>query len=134
MFIVKFLLIVFLIKALSLSGPVGFLELNPSSADLARSAGAIVHPDYSLTPFPLLARELPPLSEQGGGRGVQGSGQARGLSSPECMCSSFQRRLTHRLCEARGICGRGSPACCRLHPPLGSESQPSPQTAVCPVP
>lgn len=42
MFIFLFLLIVFHIKAFSLSDPMRFLELNPSSAALARKARAIV--------------------------------------------------------------------------------------------
>lgn len=64
----------------------GFLECNPSIADLARNAGAIAHPPH--TPC---RRTLSPcwlgrwsLFRAGGGSGVQGSGQACCISSLGC--------------------------------------------------
>lgn len=89
MFIVTFLLIVFLIKALSLSDTMGFLELNPSSADLARNARAIVHLGCSMSPFPLRSQKLP-TCPSGAGHEVQRSGSSdgiitTGLSRSPCM-------------------------------------------------
>ena len=72
-------------KAFLPTDPMGFLELSPSGADLARNARAIVHPGCRMIPFPLLAHRLPTGLRWGGHR-VQGPGQAcDGSSPPGCL-------------------------------------------------
>lgn len=90
MFIFLFLLIVFHIKAFSLSDPMRFLELNPSSAALARKARAIVA--YVVLGPPARLWSCPLLWRGGPGRPVV-SRHCRAPHAPRTEWSSSWRHV-----------------------------------------